>query len=56
MTDEWPTESVELNHLEAMGIAMALYAEEQHGGLSGPQREALVKIHDALGKLLAALR
>lgn len=52
----WPTEPVHLNHLEAMGIAMALMAEEQRDGLSGPQREAFEKVQITLGVLLDQVR
>jgi hypothetical protein len=53
--EEWPVESVHLNHLEAMGIAMALYAEKGRDGLSQPQRDALDKIETALAGLLDQL-
>ena len=54
--EDWPTRPVELNHLEAMGIGMALMAEEQRDGLSEPQRDALTKIQAAISDLLAELR
>jgi hypothetical protein len=49
---EWPTKPVELNHLEAMGICMSLYAEESLDGLSEPQRSALDKVQEVLADLL----
>jgi hypothetical protein len=52
---DWPTEPVHLNHLEAMGIAMALMGEEERDGLSEPQRGALAKVQDTLGVLLDQL-
>ena len=45
-----PTKTVELNHLEAMGIGMSLYAEQARDGLSGPQKEALEKIEVVIGE------
>lgn len=53
---EWPTRPVELNHLEAMGIAMSLVGEQQRDGLSQPQIDALDKINSVLSELLADLR
>lgn len=52
---EWPTKSVQLNHLEAMGICMALMFEEQEGGLSKPQQTALDKVQVVLGEHLDEL-
>lgn len=52
----WPTKPVHLNHLEAMGICMALMFEEQEDGLSQPQRDALEKVQAVLGELLPELR
>lgn len=52
---EWPTKSVQLNHLEAMGICMSLMAGEERDGLSQPQRDALEKVQAALGELLDQL-
>lgn len=53
---DWPTRSVQLNHIEAMGIAMSLMAEQQRDGLSQPQIDALAKIQAVLSILLAELR
>lgn len=47
-----PTRPVELNHLEAIGICMALMAEEQRDGLSEPQCDALNKVQPVLSALL----
>lgn len=55
-SQDWPTEPVELNHLEAMGILMALEAEEERDGLSDPQREAKEKVGVAWTKLFSDLR
>lgn len=53
---EWPTRPVELNHLEAMGIAMSMAYDKQNGGLSEPQEAAYAKITAVLMDLMADLR
>lgn len=52
---EWPTESVELDHLEAMGLLMALYGEQQRSGLSSPQVSAREKLEAVSASLLRGL-
>lgn len=54
--NEWPEKPVYLNHLEAMGICMALMGEEEDDGLSEPQRDAYEKVQALVGELLADLR
>lgn len=49
------TISVELDHLEAMGIGMALMAEQERDGLSEPQIEALEKIQHVIARHMQRL-
>lgn len=51
----YSTESVELNHLEAMALMMLLTLQEDEGGLSEPERAAKEKLAPVLQKLLADL-
>jgi len=48
MTDkEWPTIPVELDHLETMGLLMAVQDHEDRDGLSQPQVDAKRKLEAA---------
>ena len=51
-SETWPTRPVELTHLEAMGICMALTGEWNRDGLSEPQADALAKVQAILSELL----
>ena len=41
---DWPTLPVHLNHLQCMGLLMAINAEQEERGLSTPQVEAKEKL------------
>jgi urease gamma subunit len=56
VSKNWPTKPVHLNHLEAMGVCMALLTEEERDGLSQPQRDALDKVQEVLADLLPELK
>jgi hypothetical protein len=44
-----------VDHLEAMGIAMSLHAEDERDGLSAPQRSALERVTALSSQLLRLL-
>lgn len=54
--EEWETTSVELNHLDVMGILMAFAKEEEDGGLSMAQAETKPKIEVALANVMPPRR
>lgn len=55
LDEQYGTRPVELNHLEAMGLMMALAEEELQNGLSEPQIDARGKIESVLAELLGSL-
>lgn len=55
LDEKYGTLSVELNHLEAMSLMMALAEEELQNGLSEPQIDARGKIESVLAELLGSL-